>query len=466
VLVAASDDRSSAAEPGPSHPVNDLPTAAGEPQVLTVSRFMAGARLVIERSLPVSWVSGEISNLFRASSGHVYFDLKDATAQARCTLWRQKAQQVDFPLRNGLAVEVRAAPSLYEPRGEFQLNVDAIRQAGVGILYERFARLKERLQAAGWFAEARKRPLPRFPGAVGVVTSARGAALRDVLTTLRRRWPAAQVVVYPSAVQGAAAAPELAQAIRTASARQEVAVLIVCRGGGSIEDLWPFNEEPVARAILDCAIPVVTGVGHETDFTIADFVADVRAPTPTGAAALVVPDRAECGQRVRDVGRRLWRAGAHAMGTAAQRVDVASRRLVHPAAALAARRQSLAAIADRLSRAWQRQADGRQSRTVAAGRLLLRELRSPLAPVGRVDAAGQRLVRCGASRVERLDERLKSMAQHLAHLNPRAVLERGYAIVTDTRGDVVQDAAEVVPGDDVTLTFARGAAGATITRRR
>jgi exodeoxyribonuclease VII large subunit len=442
------------------------PPTGRDAQVMSVSRYLAGARLVIERSLPVCWIAGEISNLFRATSGHVYFDLKDATAQARCTLWRPKAQLVGFALRNGLAVEVRAAPSLYEARGEFQLNVDAIREAGVGALYERFARLKERLAAEGWFAPERKRALPRYPRAIGVVTSPRGAAVRDVLTTLRRRWPAARVLVYPAAVQGAAAAPEVAQAIRTASERQEVNVLIVCRGGGSIEDLWAFNEEAVARAILECTMPVVAGVGHETDFTIADFVADVRAPTPTGAAAAASPDREECGERVRGIGRRLWRAGSHAIGSAAQRVDAASRRLAHPAATLAVQRRTLESAAHRLAHAWQRQAEGRAARTDSAGRRLLRELRAPLPLQARIDAAGERLARCGSARVDRLDERVKAIAQHLAHLNPRAVLERGYAIVTDARGDVVQDSASVQPGDDVTLSFARGEAGATITRRR
>jgi len=445
--------------------MSDPPTAPREMQVVTVSRFLAGARLAIERSVPLGWVSGEISNLFRAASGHVYFDLKDATAQVRCTLWRAKAQQLGFPLRNGLAVEVRAAPTLYEARGEFQLNVDVVREAGLGVLYERFARLKARLQAQGWFDDARKRALPRFPRAVGVVTSPRGAALRDVLTTLRRRWPAAGVVVYPAAVQGTGAAPEIALAIRTASARAEVDVLVVCRGGGSIEDLWAFNEEVVAQAILECAIPVVSGVGHETDFTIADFVADVRAPTPTGAASLVVPDGAECGARVVDVARRVWRAQAHAMGNAAQRLDAASRRLVHPAAALRAQQRELALLADRLHRATARHDEARRARVDAAARLLLRELRTPPASRARLESAATRLARSGAVHVERLDARLEAISQHLAHLDPRAVLTRGYAIVTGAQGAIVQDAASLAPGDRVTLTLARGEADATIVRR-
>ncbi len=266
------------------------PDSPASPAVLPVSLLVSSARLILERHLGLCWVSGEISNFTRAASGHCYFNLKDDQAQVRCVFFRHKAQHAGFALKDGLQVEVRATPSIYEARGEFQLNVEVVRLAGVGALYERFARLKARLEAAGWFAEERKRPLPAHPRAVGIVTSLRAAALRDVLTTLRRRWPALPVIIYPAGVQGASAAPELAAAIRTANARAEVDVLIVCRGGGSIEDLWPFNEEIVAQAIFDSALPVVSGVGHETDFTICDFVADVRAPTPTAAAELVSPD--------------------------------------------------------------------------------------------------------------------------------------------------------------------------------
>jgi len=236
--------------------------------VLPVSLLVSSARLIIERHLGLVWVSGEISNYVRAASGHCYFNLKDAQAQVRCVLFRQKAQHVAFAMRDGLQVEVRAMPSIYEARGEFQLGVENVRLAGVGALYEKFAQLKARLAAAGWFDDARKRPLPAYPRAIGIVTSTRAAALRDILTTLRRRWPAAAVVIYPTAVQGEGAAADIAQAIRTANERAEVDVLIVGRGGGSIEDLWAFNEEAVARAVFDSVVPVVSGVGHETDFTI------------------------------------------------------------------------------------------------------------------------------------------------------------------------------------------------------
>src|SRR5213595_3280662 len=258
------------------------------PPVVPVSLLVSTARVLLERQLGLAWVAGEISDCKRAASGHVYFKLKDAAAQAQCVFFRSKTLGLPFQLKNGLAVEVRATPSIYEARGEFQLNVETIRLAGMGALYERFVKVKERLETAGWFSEARKRRPPDHPRAIGIVTSPRAAALSDVLTTLCRRSPASRIVVYPASVQGDAAAADIAGAIALANRRREVDVLIVCRGGGSFEDLWPFNEEIVARAVLESALPIISGVGHETDFTICDFVADVRAPTPTAAASLAV----------------------------------------------------------------------------------------------------------------------------------------------------------------------------------
>src|SRR4029453_2547899 len=271
-------------------PREAYPAAPVASAVVPVSLLVGSARLILERQLGLLWVSGEVSNFTRAASGHCYFNLKDSNAQVRCVFFRYKAQFANFALKDGLSIEVRATPSIFEPRGEFQLNVETVRLAGVGALYERFERLKARLSAAGFFAAARKRTLPAFPRAIGIVTSPRAAALRDVVTTIARRWPALSVIIYPTAVQGGGAAAEIAAAIATANAHARVDILIVARGGGSIEDLWAFNEEIVAHAVYGSAIPVVSGVGHETDFTICDFVADVRAPTPTGAATLAAPD--------------------------------------------------------------------------------------------------------------------------------------------------------------------------------
>ena len=446
-------------------PSLDPPPAPGprpRPAILTVSLLVSSARLALERQLGVVWVAGEISNLHRAPSGHVYFTLRDPSAQVKCALWKSKAQLVDFALRDGLAVEVRALPSIYDPRGEFQLSVDAVRQAGLGALYERFAKLKAKLEQAGWLAPERKRPVPPFPCVVGVVTSPRGAAIRDVLTTLRRRWPSLRVIIYPTSVQGETAAGEVAQAIRLANARAEVDVLLVCRGGGSIEDLWAFNEERVARAVYDSRLPIVSGVGHETDFTICDFVADVRAPTPTAAAALVAPDCSEFRRRSAQVAARLARAGAQGTAVRAQRVDMVARRLVHPAARLARQRERLRELALRLKRCWARRSAHRTTSLSAAQSRLLRELRAPLAQGTTLRDTRRALCVAARARVAQIERRLDALQRSLVHLNPQAVLERGYAIVATPTGDIVVDSAQLAKDENVTLTLARGHATATV----
>jgi exodeoxyribonuclease VII large subunit len=305
-----------------------------------------------------------------------------------------------------------------------------------------------------------------YPRAIGIVTSTRAAALRDILTTLRRRWPAAGVVIYPTAVQGDGAAADIAQAIRTANERAEVDVLIVGRGGGSIEDLWAFNEEAVARAVFDSVLPVVSGVGHETDFTICDFVADLRAPTPTAAAAAVTPDRVDIAHRVEQQARRLARSAEHVLAVRIQRLDAAARRLVHPAARIVQERDRLRELARRIGHAWRVDFAVRIVSASTAQVRLLRELGAPLPQAQRVDHALARWQRAAREGVHRTSERLAGLAQNLSHLNPQAVLERGYAIVEVSDGDIVQDAQQVREGDAVALTFARGGADARITRRR
>ena len=440
------------------------PLAYAPAPVLPVSLLVSSARLLLERHLGLVWIAGEISGCSRAASGHCYFTLKDATAQVRCVLFRNKAQALGLTLRDGLAVEVRATPSIYEARGEFQLNVETVRHAGLGALYERFVRLKSKLEAAGWFAVARKRRLPPYPRAVGIVTSTRAAALSDVLTTLARRWPALRIVVYAAAVQGDGAAQEIANAIATAGARAEVDALIVCRGGGSLEDLWAFNEEIVARAIFESALPVVSGVGHETDFTICDFVADLRAPTPTAAATLVVPDRAVILHKIEGIGRRIVRCADHALATRMQRLDHTSRRLIHPAARLAQQRDRARALAERLDRAWRVELAGGQRNVATIANRLVRELRLLPPREARVARTAEALRRHGRETLARRAARLEALAQSLVHLNPEAVLTRGYAIVTMRDGAIVHDAAQIAPSDEVALTLARGRALATITR--
>jgi exodeoxyribonuclease VII large subunit len=429
---------------------------------MSVSAVVAAARGALERDLGAVLVSGEVTGFMRAASGHCYFGLKDATAQVRCVLWRTKARFVDFALKDGLAVEVRAMATLYEPRGEFQLAVDSVRLAGAGLLYEKFAKLKARLEAQGWFADERKRPLPAYPMRIGIVTSLRAAALHDVLTTLARRWPAAGIVIYPSAVQGTGAADELAAAIRGANARKEVEVLIICRGGGSIEDLWAFNEEGLAAAVFESALPVISGVGHETDFTICDFVADARAPTPTGAATLLTPDRDVILHRVEQWVTRAHRATLHGLATRTQRVDIAARTLVHPATRIGLQREYLAALALRAAAAQRRHLVMRQTLVSNLRGRVRRELLAPLAGIARVSMLQRAWRRAGAQQFERLAQRLAALGQNLAHLAPQQVLERGYSIVSTPDGRIVVDSVSVGAGDAVELTFARGRAAATI----
>ena len=258
-------------------------------KVITVSELNRMARNVLEQSFPLFWVSGEVSNFTRAASGHWYFSLKDAGAQVRCVMFKGRNSYVDFVPREGDKIEARCTVTLYEARGDFQLTVEFVQRAGLGALFEAFEKLKNKLALEGLFDESGKQTIPKHPKRIGIVTSADAAALRDVLTTLRRRMPNIPVLIYPTPVQGKGAAQWIANAINTAHERAECDVLIICRGGGSIEDLWQFNEEIVARAIANCSIPTISGVGHETDFTICDFVADMRAATPTAAAELVTP---------------------------------------------------------------------------------------------------------------------------------------------------------------------------------
>ncbi len=438
-----------------------MQNAADESQtrVITVSELNRLAKEVIEHSLPLAWIAGEVSNFTRATSGHCYFSLKDTQAQVRCVLFRHKLQLHNWLPQNGMQIEVRAYPSFYEQRGEFQLNIETMRRSGLGALYEAFEKLKAKLQAEGLFDAALKRPLPRFPRTVGIVTSLKAAALRDVLTTLRRRMPGIAAIVYPTAVQGEGAAQQIAQAIATAGARAGVDkcdILIVCRGGGSIEDLWAFNDEMVARAIRTCTVPVVSGVGHETDFTIADFAADARAPTPTAAAEMSSPNRADLYQELRHLHERLARVAERALERRMQQLDVLARRLVHPGERIANQLTHLGHLASRLRGGWSHAADG--------WRWGLREIYQQLAArrpdVGLLAAEqralAQRLAGAARGRVEAVRAEVKSLAAQLAHLNPQAVLERGYSITENTAGAVVRDSAQVKRDEPLKVTFAKG----------
>jgi len=439
-----------------------LSVADKSSRVIGVAELNRLAKELIERQLPLMWVAGEISNFMRAASGHCYFSLKDAQAQVRCVMFRHKAQLHDWKPENGMQIEVRATPSFYEARGEFQLNVEAMRRAGLGALYAAFEQLKARLSAEGLFAEERKEVLPRFPRAIGIVTSPHAAALRDVLTTLKRRMPAIPVIIYPTPVQGEGAAAKIAAALATADARAECDVLILCRGGGSIEDLWAFNEEVVARAIDACNLPVICGVGHETDFTIADFVADVRAPTPTAAAQLACPNCVDLRERAVQLYHRFKRVMERALERRMQHVDGLARRLVHPGERIASQLRDIAQLGGRLRSAWAHAGADRQWQL----RDLVQRLRAAGPDVGalviRKDVLARRLEACAHHRLDALTARVNSMAAHLAHLNPQSVFERGYSMVETADGKVVRASSEVQLNEDVKLTFARGWARANV----
>lgn len=426
--------------------------------IIPVAELNRRAREFIESGFPLLWVAGEISNFTRATSGHCYFSLKDASAQVRCVFFRHKAALLDWKPENGMQVEVRALPTLYEARGDFQLGVETMRRSGLGALFEAFERLKRKLEQEGLFEALRRKPIPEFPRSVGIVTSPVAAALRDVLTTLARRMPAIRVVLYPTAVQGEGAGEKIAQAIRTASSRAETDVLIVCRGGGSMEDLWAFNEEAVARAIVACAIPVVSGVGHETDFTIADFVADARAPTPTAAAELVSPNRADLLARLGVLAARLSRDIDRTLGTRMQQLDYLGKRLVHPGERIDAQSRQLGHLANRLRSAASHALDAASWSLGAYAQRLRDGLPDLAALVARQQELRWRLQHGQARVLEQQAARLGKLSASLVHLNPRAVLERGYSIVEQEGGRIVRSAQQVAAGEALRVTFARGAA--------
>ncbi len=427
--------------------------------VISVSELNRLARAAIEKNLPLTWVSGEISNLRRYDSGHWYFTLKDAAAQVSCVMFRHKAQHVEWAPADGMKVEVRALATVYEARGSYQLNVESMRRAGLGALFEAYERLKAKLEAEGLFADARKREIPAFPRGIALVTSPQAAALRDVLTTLKRRMPRIPIVIYPAPVQGEGAAAKIMQAIATASKRAEedqCDVLIVCRGGGSIEDLWSFNEEIVARAIHACAIPVVSGVGHETDFTIADFVADARAATPTAAAELASPDRDELRAQVMQLGGQLRRVTRRALEDHMQKLDYLQRRLTHPGERIAERQRHLAHLASRLTGAFKHRA---QERTWAVRSAMQswQAARPDLRTMERNAAdAGRRLTDVMRRTLELSSARLTRTEAHIASLNPQLMLERGYSITETANGVIVRDAAMLSAGETLRVRFARG----------
>ncbi|HEY4366734.1 MAG TPA: exodeoxyribonuclease VII large subunit [Steroidobacteraceae bacterium] len=435
-------------------------SAVPERDVYTPSRLNREARILLERGFSALWIEGEISNLSRPSSGHWYFSIKDESAQLRCAMFRQRNLLAKFTPKDGMLVQLRGRVSVYEPRGDYQFLVDHIEEAGEGALRRRFELLKAKLAAEGLFSTERKQALPKLPRRIGVITSPTGAAIRDVLNILRRRFCTIPVLIYPVPVQGAAAAAQIAAAIRLACARAECDVLILARGGGSLEDLWSFNEEIVARAIAECTIPLVSGVGHEVDFTIADFVADVRAPTPSGAAELVVPDCNEWLRSISVLGRRLAQALQRGQAARMQRFVWLQRRLaqVHPGVELRQRAQRLDETEQRLIRTMRQQLRDRHIAITQYSARLRHE-----SPALKLAAARGRLNLARAAIAVALRKRLESERSGLAlaagkldAFSPLATLQRGYAIVTDASGRVVTDAARLPAGELFHARVARG----------
>jgi exodeoxyribonuclease VII large subunit len=438
--------------------------------VYTVSRLNREVRSVLERGLSVIWVEGELSNLSQPASGHWYFSLKDRGAQLRCAMFRMQNSLVGFTPRDGAHLLLRGRISVYEARGEYQLIVEHLEEAGVGALKREFERLKTRLAAEGLFAAERKRALPRFPRRVGVITSPSGAALHDILKILARRFPPAAVLIYPAPVQGAAAVPVLVAALAAAGARAECDVLILARGGGSLEDLWAFNDERLARAIAASPLPVVSAVGHEIDFTIADLVADVRAPTPSAAAELVVPDRAACLEAVRRTAGRLAVSMRRELRAVATRVEGAQRRLslAHPGVRLVQQTQRLDDLALRLAGATRARVQRGGLRLAELHRRLLQ--RSPDRLLEQQRSRHQdlllRLGHAASRRVAAAAQRLALAQRALNAVSPLATLARGFAIVTRADGTLVTDAAALAAGEVIEARVARGILTARVTGRR
>lgn len=438
--------------------------------IYSVSRLTTEVRAILENSLPLLWVEGELSNLSAPRSGHLYFTLKDARSQVRCALFRNRRLLLrELPV-DGVQVLVRARISFYEPRGEFQLIVEHLEPAGAGLLQRAFEELKAKLAAEGLFDPARKRPLPAFPRRIGVVTSPSGAALRDILQILARRAPAVPVLIYPVPVQGAEAAPAMVQALRLAAQRRDCDLLILARGGGASEDLVAFNDETLARTIAALELPLISAVGHEIDFTIADFVADRRAPTPSAAAELAVPDAADLLQRVDALATRKLRAQRGGLERGRRRLQAAAHRLqlLHPERRLRQQQQRGDELELRLQRAAQRRLQQAGHRLDALRQRLA--ARSPRARLAR-SAECLRDLRhrlCHAARLdlERRGARLQGLARNLHAISPLQTLARGYAIALDAAsGALLRDAAAVEVGAAVELRLAHGALQCEVRRK-
>lgn len=433
--------------------------------IYTVTRLNREVRAVLEGSFPPIWIQAEISNLARPASGHLYFSLKDRSSQVRCAMFRGQNRMLKFAAENGMEILARAAISLYEGRGEFQLIVEYMEPAGAGALQRAFEELKQKLHQEGLFDEHHKQQLPGFPKTIGLITSPTGAAIRDILNILVRRYPLADVVIYPVQVQGEGSAEMIVQAVTTAGQRRDADVLIVTRGGGSLEDLWSFNDERVARAIHHCGIPVITGIGHEIDFTIADFVADMRAPTPSAAAELAVPDRTELLHRLTLKQGKLLASIRHRLESGSRHLSQLGKRLPDPVRQLQFIGQRLDNTISRIQQAIKIIfSDHHKSLLQLSGRLNQHN------PMQRIKVSGEKnryldeqLRRCMSTILRAKKTILDQQGRALHTVSPLATLDRGYAIVTHN-DTILRNAADVKTGELIKSRLAKGNLYSKVTK--
>lgn len=439
--------------------------AVNPSDIYSVSELNAEIRDLIESNYASVWVEGEVSNLARPASGHIYFSLKDDSGQIRCAMFRMSNRLLKFKLENGMQVLVRARASLYETRGDFQLIVDYMEEAGAGLLRKQFEALKLKLSEEGLFDLEHKQDIPSLPQQIGVVTSSTGAAIRDILSVLKRRFPSIPVIIYPIPVQGEDAPPAIVKMLLKANQRNECDVLIVSRGGGSLEDLWAFNDEKVARAIFKSKIPVVCGVGHEVDITIADFVADVRAPTPSAAAELVSPDRDEWLNLIDQVGNRLFKTINLRLSNAKQQVQWLEKRIIHPQQRIERIAQRLDELEQRLRHVFKIRHQSYFAKLVTLNTQLQR-----YNPSHRIEklllqqsALQDRMNKAMRRQLEQARNKLNNLSRALDAISPLATLGRGYAIVKSSKGTIIKNATQLKPGEEITTQVEKGVIVSTVT---
>ncbi len=428
-----------------------------ETHILSVSEFTRNVKSVLEYNFPAVWVSGEISNLATPRSGHWYFTLKDEQSQVRCAMFRQSNQRLSFQPGEGSQVLVKARVSLYEARGDFQLIVDSMEDAGVGALQRAYEELKQKLQAQGLFDQQHKQALPELPRCVGLITSPTGAALQDILNVLKRRFPALPVIIYPAQVQGDEAPGQLLHAMEQAQQQALCDVLIIGRGGGSIEDLWAFNNEALAQAIFHCPIPVVSSVGHEIDFTICDFVADVRAATPSAAAELVSPDQAEWLNWLQGMENQLGNLIKRTLAALQQQLQWHSKRLKHPGRYLEEVAQRIDDLSTRMEQRLGLHLQLRQEKLLTLQARL--QQHSPVHTLNqqqdRLNYLQQRLQQSLPPRFEQLQQRIASLAREMDAFSPLATLGRGYSLVKNEHNELLKSSSGLQAGDKLQVCFAR-----------